>query len=448
MMLPRLQLLRELLSEDGSIWVTIDDNEGHYLKVLMDEVFGRGNFVSTIIWGNFYGRSGTAAISPAHNYIHCYSPSGDRWKHVRGLLPRSEESASKYKNPDNNPRGFWRLGPIFAAEERHEGLMYTITTPSGRKVAPPKGSHWRMLEADFWKMYADDRISFGASGDNIPAVKLFLNEVQAGVVPRSIWSHGEAGHTQDAKREVMALFPGDTPFGTPKPEKLIAQIVQIATNPNDLVLDSFLGSGTTAAVAHKMGRRWIGIEMGEHAATHCLPRLQKVIDGEQGGISKPVNWQGGGSFRFMALGAPIFDEYGRIHPDVRFATLAAFIWQQETGAAWNASAVQPGTPYLGTHYQLDSYLRSPDMRESPISFTKKPLFACYLLFNGILGDKRPASGNVLTREVLDALLALHAQTPEPAAPLLVFGEACRLGPARLEQAKVTFRHIPYDVKAR
>lgn len=237
-------------------------------------------------------------------------------------------------------------------------------------------------------------------------------------------------------------------FATPKPERLIQRILHIATNPNDLVLDSFLGSGTTAAVAHKMGRRWIGIEMGEHAATHCLPRLQKVIDGEQGGISKAVNWQGGGDFRFMKLGAPVFDKHGRIHPDVRFATLAAFIWQQETGAAWNAAAGQPGTPYLGTHYQFDSFLRPPDMRESPISFINKPLFACYLLFNGILGDKRPASGNVLTREVLDALLALHAATPDPAAPLLVFGEAYRLGPARLEQAKVTFRHIPYDVKAR
>jgi adenine-specific DNA-methyltransferase len=150
----------------------------------------------------------------------------------------------------------------------------------------------------------------------------------------------------------------------------------------------------------------------------------------------------------MKLGAPVFDEKGRIHPDVRFATLAAFIWQQETGSAWDAAAAQAGTPYLGTHYQLDSCLRPLDMRESPISFIKVPQFACYLLFNGILGDKRPASGNVLTRDVLDALLALHAETPDPAAPLLVFGEACRLGPERLRQANVTFRHIPYDVKAR
>ena len=477
MMLPRLQLLRELLSEDGSIWVTIDDNEGHYLKVLMDEVFGRRNFIATVIWENFYGRSGTAAISPAHNYIHCYSPSGDAWKHIRGLLPRSEESTSKYKNPDNDPRGPWRLGPIFAPEERHEGLMYTVTTPSGRQVSPPKGSHWRMVEVDFWRMVEEGRISFGANGTNNPAVKLFLNEVQAGVVPRSIWPHSEAGHTQDAKREVMALFPGETPFGTPKPERLLQRILHIASNPGDLVLDSFLGSGTTAAVAHKMGRRWIGIEMGEHARTHCLPRLEKVIAGEGGGISRAVGWgqpaadgtpwnaaQQGGGFRFMRLGEPIFDAAGHIHPDVRFATLAAFIWQQETGRAYDpqdpTTGAQPSTPLLGIHYENMSCPRLPDERESPFSSESRetapstpappqprPRAAIYLLFNGILGDKRPDSGNVLTRDVLAALLALHAHSPAPQAPLTVYGEACRLGPARLAQAGVTFRHIPHDVRA-
>ncbi|MBP6752783.1 MAG: site-specific DNA-methyltransferase [Alicycliphilus sp.] len=488
MMLPRLQLLRELLSEDGSIWVTIDDNEGHYLKVLMDEVFGRRNFIATVIWENFYGRSGTAAISPAHNYIHCYSPSGDAWKHIRGLLPRSEESTSKYKNPDNDPRGPWRLGPIFAPEERHEGLMYTVTTPSGRQVSPPKGSHWRMVEVDFWRMVEEGRISFGANGTNNPAVKLFLNEVQAGVVPRSIWPHSEAGHTQDAKREVMALFPGETPFGTPKPERLLQRILHIASNPGDLVLDSFLGSGTTAAVAHKMGRRWIGIEMGEHAATHCLPRLEKVIAGERGGISGAVNWQGGGGFRFARLGAPIFDAHGCIHPEVRFATLAAFVWQQETGTAFDPAQGRAGTPWLGTNSVFDSWSRMSDGPEEAISLetsaagphpnpppegegentlsaapdlllpppgeggdggcTLRSRTAYYLLFNGILGDKRPASGNVLTRAVLEALLQLHAATPHPEAPLVVYGEANRLGPETLARARVTFKHIPYDVKAR
>ena len=306
---------------------------------------------------------------------------------------------------------------------------------------------WRVSEPKLRELDGDNRIWWGKDGGNVPAIKRFLSEVKQGMVPQTWWSYEEVGHTQDAKREVVELF-GSEAFSTPKPERLIQRILHIATHPNDLVLDSFLGSGTTAAVAHKMGRRWIGIEMGEHAATHCLPRLQKVIDGEQGGISRAVNWQGGGGFRFMRLGAPIFDEHGHIHPDVRFATLAAFIWQQETGSAWRADAAQASTPYLGTHYELDSCLRPPDMHDSPISLINTPKFACYLLFNGILGDKRPASGNVLTQGVLDALLALHAQTPAPAAPLRVFGEACRLGPERLKQANVTFRHIPYDVKAR
>ena len=254
--------------------------------------------------------------------------------------------------------------------------------------------------------------------------------------------------------EGLALFESAR-FGTPKPERLLQRILQVATHPNDLVLDSFLGSGTTAAVAHKMGRRWIGIEMGEHAATHCLPRLEKVIAGEQGGISQAVGWQGGGGFRFARLGAPVFDAQGCIHPEVRFATLAAFVWQQETGTALNPANGQAGTPWLGTHSVFDSCSRLPDAPEEAISIetaAPEPVLrsrtAYYLLFNGILGDKRPASGNVLTRAVLDALLQLHASTPHPEAPLVVYGEANRLGPETLSRARVTFRHIPYDVKAR
>src|SRR5208282_3532294 len=152
MMRDRLEILRNLLSEDGAIWICIDDNEGHYLKVLCDEVFGRQCFVATVVWENFYGRSNAAAISPAHNYLLVYAKLGLDWKHIRRLLPRDEKSSGKYTNPDNDPRGAWRLGPIFAAEERHEGLMYTITTPSGRKVKPPKGSHWRMIETEFWAL--------------------------------------------------------------------------------------------------------------------------------------------------------------------------------------------------------------------------------------------------------------------------------------------------------
>ena len=454
MMWPRLVLLRELLSERGSLWMTLDDNEVHRARGVMDEIFGESNFVATCIWHKMDSPKNTAEhFSVDHDYLHVYAKSADQW--ASNLLPRTEGMLARYQNPDNDPRGPWRLGPIFAPEERHEGLMYTVTTPSGRQVSPPKGSHWRMVEVDFWRMVEEGRISFGANGTNNPAVKLFLNEVQAGVVPRSIWPHSEAGHTQDAKREVMALFPGETPFGTPKPERLLQRILHIASNPGDLVLDSFLGSGTTAAVAHKMGRRWIGIEMGEHAATHCLPRLQKVLAGEQGGISQAVGWQGGGGFRFARLGAPVFDAQGCIHPEVRFATLAAFVWQQETGTAFDSANGQAGTPWLGTHSVFDSFSRLPDAPEAAIPPETEPpelvlrsRTAYYLLFNGILGDKRPASGNVLTRAVLDALLQLHAATPHPDAPLVVYGEANRLGPETLARARVTFKHIPYDVKAR
>jgi adenine-specific DNA-methyltransferase len=238
-------------------------------------------------------------------------------------------------------------------------------------------------------------------------------------VPRTLWLKEQVGSNRTSKNELRALFPDAAAFDTPKPEALVKRVVEIATQQGDLVLDSFLGSGTTAAVAHKMGRRWIGIEMGEHARTHCLPRLQKVIEGERGGISQPVGWQGGGGFRFLRLGEPMFDADGHIHRSVRFATLASFIWMQETGSAssgpWNS-------PKLGVHGDR----------------------AIYLLFNGILRDLRPESGNVLTGEVL---AAIERVLPH-AGPKVVYGEACRLGAARLAAAGVTFKQLPYDVQAR
>ena len=350
LMRDRLEIIKRLLSSDGSLWIAIDDNEGHYLKVLCDEVFGRQAFVSSMVWENFYGRSNAAAISPAHNYVLLYSSMGQDWKKVRNLLPRGEEGASKYKNPDNDLRGPWRLGPIFAAGERHEGLMYTITTPSGRQVGPPKGSHWRMLEDQFWKMVDEGRIVFGEKGDNNPAVKLFLREVQEGLVPRTWWPHTEVGHSQEAKREIQALFADEVPFDTPKPERLLTQVITIATNPRDIVLDSFAGSGTTGAVAHKMGRRWIMVELGEHCHTHIIPRLRKVIDGDDpGGITKAVGWKGGGGFRYYRLAPSLMekDRWGNwiINKEYNAAQLAEALCKLEgfTYAPSDAVYWQHGT---------------------------------------------------------------------------------------------------------
>lgn len=235
----------------------------------MDEIFGANNFVATIIWENFYGRSNAAAISPAHNYILLYSKAGDDWKNIRNLLPRDEKSTDKYKNPDNDSRGPWRLGPIFASGERHEGLMYSITTPTGKIVTPPKGSHWRMLESDFWKMYDEGRILFGMDGKGSPAIKLFLADVQDGIVPRTIWLHSEVGHTQDGKREIQALFPDEMPFDTPKPTKLISHIIQISCGKEDTILDFFSGSATTAHAVMKLNaedggkRKFIMVQLPE-----------------------------------------------------------------------------------------------------------------------------------------------------------------------------------------
>ena len=426
MMLPRLQLLRELLSEDGSIWVTIDDNEGHYLKVLMDEVFGRRNFVASCVWQKRYSRENREAIGDVHDYVHVYATSPERFKASRNLVPMTEDQAKVYRNPNNDPQGRWRPVPMTAqAGHATPEQFYEVVVPSGRVYVPPEGRCWGIAKATYVRLLAEGRIYFGKGGDSQPNVIRYLSEVP-GLAPWTWWPSDEVGHTDESKKEANVLFTGDISFGTPKPERLIQRILHIATNPNDLVLDSFLGSGTTAAVAHKMGRRWIGIEMGEHALTHCLPRLHKVVDGEQGGISAAVGWQGGGGFRCLQLGAPLFDADGDIHADVRFADLAAFLWMRETGQALAAvpsdrsgTSDAPGTPLLGQH-EGTSY---------------------WLLFNGVLGDRRPASGNVLTSDVLAALRALGW----PDGPKVVYGEACRLGAARLAGEGISFKQLPHAV---
>lgn len=419
MMLPRLQLLRDLLSEDGSIWVTIDDNEGHYLKVLMDEVFGRGNFVANNVWQKRYSRENREAIGDVHDHLFVYAKSPDRFKSIRNRIALDEDQAKIYRNPENaketDPTKRWRGLPMTAQGYR-PNQMYTITAPNGRQHVPPEGRCWSTVESEYLKFRERGRIYWGKDGNAQPTIIRFLSEVE-GLVPWTWWKHEEVGHTDEAKKEVNELFGGDVSFGTPKPERLLRRVLHIASNPGDLILDSFLGSGTTAAVAHKMDRRWIGIEMGEHARTHALPRLEKVIAGEQGGISKAVKWQGGGGFRFLTLGNAIFDELGRIDASVRFADLAAFVWQQETGTP---AAHAFTTPCLGEHEGTQYFL----------------------LFNGILGDKRPEGGNVLTYEVFEALVQIYPFN----GPRVVFGEAVKLPPTLRARERVTFKKIPYSLR--
>ena len=299
----RLLILKELLSEDGTIWISIDDDEQAYLKVLCDEIFMRSNFVSNVIWEKKFSPQNDAKwLSDSHDFILVYAKNKNLWK--PNLLPRTAGMDSRYKNPDNDPRGPWTSSD-FTARTYSGNTDYPITTPSGRVVMPTKSRSWISSKEEFDRLVSDNRIWFGINGNNVPRKKTFLSEVKSGSVPMTIWKYEDVGSTQDAKKEVKQINPED-PFATPKPEKLIERILEIATKPGDIILDSFLGSGTTIAVAHKMNRRWIGVEIGEQAYNQCKLRLDKVIDGNDGlGISKKLDWQGGGGYKFYELAEPL-----------------------------------------------------------------------------------------------------------------------------------------------
>jgi adenine-specific DNA-methyltransferase len=332
LMRDRLEIIRRLLSEDGSLWITIDDNEAHYLKVMCDEIFGRPNFVANVVWQNRYSRSNDASISLSHNSILIYTRNPDIWKKSRNRLTRSVEQEKQYKNPDNDPRGPWRAIPWDAPNIRLN-LEYPIVTPSGSIRKPPAGRCWSRTQ-DQWLAIVESGLAyFGKSGDGAPSFKQFLNEASA-IVPNTWWPHEDVGHTDEAKKEMHNIFGKENAFDTPKPERLLHRILHIATNPGDLVLDSFSGSGTTGAVAQKMGRRWIMVELGDHCTTHIVPRLQKVIDGtDQGGISKAAEWKGGGGFRYYELAPSLLekDKWGRevISRDYDAAMLAQALCKLE-----------------------------------------------------------------------------------------------------------------------
>lgn len=312
MMRDRLVQIKKLLASNGSVWVHLDDSEMAYCRAIMDEEFGRDSFVATIIWEKSYTRENRTDISTTHDYILVYAMDRSVWKAARNLLLQSEAQIGRYSNPDADPRGPWKAVPVHAKAEkgRRAEQFYSLTTPSGRILDPPPGNCWRFTRARLDELIADNRVWFGRNGKGVPALKKFLSEVQPGLVPVSIWPHTEIGTTGTAKNEIVALFTEQEPFSTPKPEALVSRIAQIASNPGDIVLDCFLGSGTTAAVAHKMGRRWIGIERSvETFDTYTIPRLTKVITGDDpGGITEQVEWTGGGGFRVLDVAPSMFDE--------------------------------------------------------------------------------------------------------------------------------------------
>ncbi|WQT69813.1 site-specific DNA-methyltransferase [Helicobacter pylori] len=295
----RLEAAREFLSDDGVIFVQCDDNEQAYLKVLMDEIFGRDNFINTIIWEKKYSPQNDAKwFSDNHDFILLYAKDKGIWR--PNLLPRTSEMDARYKNLDNDERGAWKPSDCLV-KTYMASYDYPITTPSGKVVTPPKGRCWMTSKENFQKLVDDNRIYFGRNGDNVPSLKRFLSEVKQGATSLTIWKYTEVGHNQDATKQLLALFNNVKLFDTPKPEALISRILEISTNENDLVLDFFAGSGTTCAVAHKMKRRYIGIEQMDYIETITKERLKKVIEGEQGGISKKCGFKGGGSFVYAEL---------------------------------------------------------------------------------------------------------------------------------------------------
>ena len=310
LMRDRLEILKRLLAQDGSLWITLDDNEQAYCRVLCDEVFGRSNFVANLAWHKRISPANDAKyFSADHDHIIVFAKEKTCWKPNR--LPRSAEQLEYYQNPDKDPRGVWNSAAYTCAKSAEErpNLFYAITNPNtGEKIWPNRTRVWAYDEARHKDNEKQGLLYWGKDGKGrMPRIKKFLDQGRD-VVPRSIWSHSEAGHNQEAKLETMLLFP-DNPFATPKPERLLQKVLLTATQPGDWVFDSFGGSGTTGAVAHKMGRRWIMVELEETCQTHIIPRLKKVVDGaDPGGITEAVRWQGGGGFRYYRLAPSLLEK--------------------------------------------------------------------------------------------------------------------------------------------
>jgi len=426
MMYPRLALLKEFLSDDGSIWVSMDDNEIALLRVLLDEVFGRERFVACNVWQKRYSRENRGSIGDVHDYIAVYAMNPNRFQDTRNLIPMTEAQLKVYKNPNDDPRGRWRSISLTAQGYR-PNQMYEITGPSGKVHRPPEGSCWKVIKSEYERLLEADLIYFGKDGNGVPMRKRYLDEVQ-GVVPWTWWPSDEVGHTDESRKEVQSIFHTQTAFDTPKPTRLIERILQIATNPGDLVLDSFAGSGTTGHAVLKMNaatpeaepRHFILVEMEPKIAKDITrERVKRVAEGYTNAKGEEVDGLGGG-FRYVTLGEELFDEHGRINEaNVRFADLARHVYFSETGEPLPKERISAKTPLLGIHHGR----------------------AVYLLYNGILKDKSVDGGNVLTSATLEHL-------PAHEGPKVVYAAGCRFSKARLEREGITFKQTPYAIRTR
>ncbi|EPI9980869.1 site-specific DNA-methyltransferase [Campylobacter upsaliensis] len=385
----RLEIAKEFLRDDGVIFIQCDDNEQAYLKVLCDEIFGRDNFVATICWEKKGGRQNDAKFySVNHEYILNYAKKKECFK--PNLLERTLEMLQQYKNPDNDPRGVW-TSITLQAKSGTDSMRYRIKFDNGVEWEAPTGTYPRFSKENLEKLYKENRLWFGESGKNTPRLKKFLSEIKEGVIHNTLLTQDEVGNTQKAKQEIKVLFENDntTLFATPKPEALIKRIIEISTQENDLVMDFFAGSGTTLAVAHKMKRRFIGIEQMDYIESITKERLKKVVAGEQGGISKALNWQGGGSFIYAEL-MPLNVIYKERIKNINDEKMLDSIYKDLESKA-----------FLDYRIDLDSILKDKEFKELDLQEKKEVLLDIldsnmdYVLYGDIQDEDYAISSEVI-----------------------------------------------------
>jgi site-specific DNA-methyltransferase (adenine-specific)/adenine-specific DNA-methyltransferase len=441
MMYPRIILLRELLAENGAIFVSIDDNEVSNLRAIMDEIFGKENFVSTIVWQKVYTVKNSAKyLSDMHDYVVLYAKKKSTWE--RNLRPRSEDTDEDYDNPDDDPNGPW-ISHALQSRNKYSKGIYSIKSPNGRVIkGPPPGTYWRLSEQNFWKADKKGEVWWGKDGNAFPRIKEYLKDAKQGVVPSTWWSHKYAGTNSGAKIALRRTVGDQQMFITPKPIELVQRILELATDKDSLILDSFSGSGATGHAVLKQNiedggnRRFILVEMDTNIAQNITAeRLKRVVQGyewkDQKGKTRKEEGLGGG-FRYCELGATLFDANGQIREEVSYNDLAQHVYFVETG--------QPLTPN-------SSPKSGRGGRETPLLGVHNGT-AIYLLYNGILKDKRAKGGNVLTRAMLRSLPpSIPPKGGTDVTQKIIYGTGCLLSEEKLRELGITFRQIPYEVKA-
>ncbi len=418
MMYPRLKLLHRLLAEDGSIWISIDDNESAYLKLILDEVFGVTNFRSSIAWQRKYSVSNNAkGIAPIKDTILCYSKTNS---FINGLLPRSAASSDRYQNPDNDLRGPWKPVDYWnqASPKERPNLCYDIINPFTKITISPSKKAWKYSKETHLEHLQDNRLWWGKNKDNsVPSLKLFLSEVRDGMIPNDFWTHDDFGHTDEAKKEIEKIF-NKSAFDTPKPVRLIERILQIAALPNDIILDSFAGSGTTAHAVLKLNaedggnRRFILIETMDYADNITAERVRRVIKG-YGEDKKAVPGTGGG-FDYYEMGPPIFKEPDLLNEEVGVEVIRSYVAHSEG---------IPKEQRCGQDNPVCTYL---------LGFNEDIAWVFYY------------EKDRMTTLDLDFLRTLKFDSPRPASAL-IYADRCILPKEFLAQHRLIFKKIPRDI---